>query len=236
MKKWLGLALLCASGATHAYMGTISFYGDSFVYRSGWQCEGQNLSPEQCSALKADSSFATHVPYPYSWTTEPVFDLVHVAGKGGDTCLSWSGGPGLSSRLQYRGERRIAVLIGINDVNLAGHTVENTATCITGVWQKIADEYGAQPVAILYPPIAGSTTVWPVSGTVAAQRRDALNSAILAAARRFNEGRAPGQPLVHVASFANAYDPTPGTYTTDGVHPTPTGALQLARYFYWAFH
>jgi len=153
-----------------------------------------------------------------------------VAGKGGDTC------DGLASRLQYRGERRIAVLIGINDVNLADRSVDATTACITGLWQKIADEYGAQPVSILYPPVAPSSGVWPVSGTVAAQRRLELNNAISAAAAQFNANRSSGQNLVYVVSFANAYDPASSTYTIDGVHPTPAGALELARYFFWAFH
>lgn len=138
--------------------------------------------------------------------------------------------------MQYRGERRVAVMIGINDLNLAGHSVDDTVTCITSLWRRVADEYGAQPVAILYPPVAATTTVWPISGEVAAQRGAALNIAISNAAARFNDSRASGQHRVHVASLQGAYDPSPGTYTTDGVHPTPAGAQLLAKYFFWGFH
>lgn len=84
MKKWLGLALLCTSGAAQAYMGTISFYGDSFVFRSQWLCEGRNLTTAECEQLKVDSSYATYVPQPYSWNTEPVFEVVHAARNGGE--------------------------------------------------------------------------------------------------------------------------------------------------------
>lgn len=233
--------LLLSSHVSASEMGTVSFYGDSFVYRSAWQCNGLGLTPQQCEELKADSSFATHVPYPYDYIAIPAFDLVTVDGRGGSTCLPRTSDAGLISRLYDSGEQRIAVLIGINDMNLANRSVAETVNCIKSVWSVIADQFDAYPVAITYPPIDATTTVWSsaggVSGQVAAQNRIALNNAIVVAANDFNAARLPGQKLVHVASFSNAYSPEPmyGS-TTDGVHPTPTGALTLARYFYWAFH
>ena len=228
---------MLSSSVCAADRGTISFYGDSFVFRSGWQCQGMGLTPQQCLDLKNASSFTSHVAYPYEYTTSPVFEVITVDGIGGSTCLPRTGDAGLVSRLRDLGEDRIAILIGINDVNLASKSVAETVACIRSAWVVIADQYGASPVSITYPPIDSATTVWPVSGSVAAQNRAALNNAIVAAANNFNATRLPSQKLVTIASFSNPYSPGPAYgSTTDGVHPTPTGAVKLARYFFWAFH
>ena len=239
MRKKFLLAGLLLAGNAHAW-STISFYGDSFTYRSGWNCDGLGMTSEQCAAYRADSSFVSYVAHPYSWTTTPVFDVVAVDGVGGSTCLGASNNPQpLSDRLQDRNEAAIAVMIGINDVNLGGRTVQETVSCIVSVWTTIADVYGATPIAVTYPPIDPSAVTWEgweTSGTEAAQNAVALNQAIIGAANAFNQDRGPGETYVQVVNFGNAYSPAPGGYTIDGAHPNPTGALQLARFFYWALH
>ena len=81
VRSLLFAASLLLAGNAHAWTD-LSFYGDSFVFRSGWTCAGMNLTPQQCSDLRTDSSFVTHVPYPYGYTATPAFGITHVDGIG----------------------------------------------------------------------------------------------------------------------------------------------------------
>lgn len=230
MKRLLLLVCLLLSGQARAQVATISVYGDSFVYRSNWNCDGLGLTVAQCNDLKADSSFVTYMEQPYSWNTTPWIDVVGMDGRGGSSCLPHGSDPGLAARLDYQGETFVGVMIGINDVNLYGTSVAATVTCLKQVWTVIAEDFGARPIAFRYPEISG--TVWPVSVSTAQANRQALNAAIITAASEFNNGR-PWYQQVVLASVPG-HDPT--TNTSDGVHPNPDGALLFAKYFFWTFN
>jgi lysophospholipase L1-like esterase len=207
---------------------TFSVYGDSLVYRSGWDCGG--LPTEQCDALKADASF---VSYPPTQSTRE-YRLVTFDGRGGSTCLPRTGDVGLLARIIPTDQRFVAILIGINDVNSVGTSVADTVACLTSAWAKIANQLGRIPVAITYPSF--SRSIWSgVSDSVAFQRRAALNAAIVQAAFDFNINQ-PFARRVRVLRFDRLtdYDPTPGLDTFDGVHPNPDGAAVLGHAFYAA--
>lgn len=212
----------------------ISFYGDSFVFRSGWDCAGLSLTPAQCNDLKVDSSFTSHVAYPYSYTPSPAFDVVSVNGIGGSTCIPRpsAGDPGILARLSNDGASLVGIMIGFNDVIGAGQPVSDTVACISSVWTKIADDYNATPVILGYPSIDPLMT-----GAVAEARIRELNSALMSAVAVFNNGRLSGQKQVKFVRFEGHYNPAPTAgNTTDGFHPTPQGATTLARFFFWNFN
>lgn len=236
MKNWITLLLLVWSGAAAATdPPTISVYGDSFVYRSAWHCDGMELTTAQCNDLKADSSFVSYIEYPYAWTPTPWMTVVTTNGVGGSTCLPRTGDPGLANRLSYAGETYVGVMIGINDVNLAGTSIADTVECLKDVWAIISDDYGATPIVFSYPPFSGS--VWDASGvdaTLAEQNRVALNAAIATAVGAFNSGRPAGPGRARLALMPNYTDPTP--YTSDGVHLNPAGASLYTKWFFWTFN
>ena len=234
-------ALLPIAAASAQEPKSISVIGDSFVFRSGWDCAGTGLDPAGCLALKVDSSFASHLAYPYSWTTQPEFNVVGMHGVGGSTCFLRDGDSGLVQRLQglsgtytYGGEDKVAVMIGINDVIGYNQTPAQTAACLKDSWAVIANTHNATPVAFTYPPINAS--VWPGKTTEEAlTARAALNMAIRSAVTEFNAAqRALGKKEVEFIVLDNTYNPTTGT--SDGVHPNPTGAQTIARYIYWKYH
>ncbi|WP_312344250.1 SGNH/GDSL hydrolase family protein [Stenotrophomonas acidaminiphila] len=212
----------------------VSFYGDSFVFRSGWDCAGLSLTPAQCNDLKIDSSFTSHVAFPYSYTPSAAFDVIGVNGIGGSTCIPRPavGDPGILARLSNDGASLVGIMIGFNDVIGAGQSVSDTVACISAVWTKIADDYNATPVIIGYPSIDPLMT-----GAVAEARIKELNSALSTAVHAFNNSRSSGQKYAQFVNFQGHYNPAPAAgNTTDGFHPTPQGALTLARLFFWHFH
>jgi hypothetical protein len=235
MRKTIVLwALLLFAGAAHAIdPPTISVYGDSFVYRSTWQCDGLSLTQTQCDDLKADSSFVSYIEYPYSWTPTPWMTVVNIDGVGASTCLPRTGDPGVANRLSYAGERYIGIMIGINDVNLAGTSITDTVECLKDAWAIISDDYGATPIAFRYPKFSG--TVWSITPTIAEQNRVALNSAISTAVSQFNASRPAGPRQAVLALIPNYTDATPYTYS-DGVHLNPNGASLYTKFFFWTLN
>lgn len=234
-------ALLPIAAASAQEPKSISVVGDSFVFRSGWDCAGTGLDPAGCLDLKVDSSFASHLAYPYSWTTQPEFNVVGMHGVGGSTCFRRTGDEGLFRRLRglsgsyaYTGEDKVAVMIGINDVLSHNQTATQTAACLKQSWALIANSFNATPVAFTYPPISAS--VWGGKSTEQAQAAMTdLNLAIRDAVNEFNAAqRLNGRKEVEFIVLDNTYSPTTGT--SDGVHPNPTGAQTIARYIYWKYH
>lgn len=237
---FLSVALVLSPAAGAASLGSISFYGDSMTYRSDWDCSGVATAPQECLSIKQQGSYPSYVTYPYPETVTPIFDVVTVNGRSGSTChpRPAQGDPGLIPRLSYNGEDRIAVMMGINDVNLAGKSIEETVACLKAAWTIIADIFGAEPVAVTYPSIDPLTTVWLAAGTsgvTAVANRAQLNSAIYTAITEFNSTRQPGQKRVYHASMPDysAHPDYGNTY--DGVHPTPQGARSMGRFFVWSF-
>lgn len=238
--------LLLAPGAMAQTVSSVSVIGDSLVFRSGWECAGVEPDPAECTNLKVDSSFASHLAYPYPYTPTPVFDLVDTQGIGGSTCFRRAGDEGLLRRLrgfpsggvpayEYEGEARIMVLMGINDVNGHGKSAAQTATCLKTGWSYIANSLGAKPVVLLYPPMNGSA--W--GGLTPAQansNRLSLNFAIRNAVNEFNATQlANGKPQAEIiTSMENLYNPSTATF--DGVHPNPTGATTIAQFIFWFYH
>lgn len=206
-----------------------SAYGDSLVYRSGWNCDG--LPASECDDLRADSSFVSYPPF-YRPRHPYYYYLVQFDGVGGSTCLPRTGDVGLLARLQNPGGYT-GVLIGINDVNSAGQSVASTVACLKSAWTKIADQLGGIPVAATYPPFARS--IWSgVSDAVALQRRAALNAAIVQAVTDFNATRSVHRARLVRFDLLTAYDPTVGVDTFDGVHPNPNGAELMGHLFFQA--
>lgn len=234
-------ALLPIAAASAQEPTSISVVGDSFVFRSGWDCAGTGLDPAGCLDLRVDSSFASHLAYPYSWTTEPEFNVVGMHGVGGSTCFRRTGDEGLFRRLRglsgtytYSGEDKVAVMIGINDVLGYNKSAAETATCLKQSWAVIANVHNATPVAFTYPPISAS--IWGGKTVEQAQAaRSDLNSAIRDAVNEFNAAqRLLGKNEVELIVLDNTYSPS--TATSDGVHPNPTGAQTVAQFVYWKYH
>lgn len=245
-------AALCSPSAAASQFGNIAFIGDSFVYRSQWQCEGLGLTAAGCTVLKLDSSFTSYVADPYGWGTPPLFTVNTVDGRGGSTCLGrpLAGDEGVMPRLaqmQVAEGARVALMIGINDLNAQSRSepeartfAAEVAACHRAAWASIASRHGV-PMSMLYPPIDPGTTVWAsrgVNGAEAARNGNLLNAALRAEASTYNRDAAvQGGPRVHLVDLSNAYGPEIAIgNTSDGVHPTPKGAVTLARFFYWAFH
>lgn len=243
--------VLASTRADAAQFGDIAFVGDSFVYRSQWQCDGLGLTAAGCNALKLDSSFTRYVADPYGWGTAPLFTVTAVDGRGGSTCLGRPqlADPGVMPRLgelQVASGTRVALMIGINDLNAqmrseadARALASDVAACHGAAWAEIASR-GGVPMSMLYPPIDPGTTVWGggADGAQAVRNAHLLNAALRAEAWRYNDAVAlQGGTRVQLVDLSNAYGPGIATgNTTDGVHPTPNGAITLARFFYWAFH
>jgi hypothetical protein len=202
-----------------------SVYGDSLVYRSGWDCGG-GMTATECDDLRADASFVSHPPARSRYT----YNLHTFDGVGGSTCLPRSGDPGLLARLHWSHDDYVAVLIGINDVNSAGRSVADTAACLEAAWTRIADVMGATPVAITYPPF--SRSIWGISDAAALQNRAALNAAIVQAVTHFNRSRTVRPAKLVRFDRVYGYDPTSGVDTFDGVHPNPDGAELLGPAFF----
>jgi hypothetical protein len=247
----LASAMLVAAPAAQAFW-SISVVGDSLVYRSGWNCSDAGINiitdPAACMALRMDSSFVSYLPYPYSWNTEPVFDVAGMNGVGGSTCFRRAAAPGQAadpgllrrlrgldgSGFQYAGESKVAVLIGINDVNGHGKSIAQTVSCLRTGWSYIANSLKATPVVLTYPPVSTGTAVWGI-GPQAASNATALNLAIQSAVHEFNASQlAYGGKQADLVTLGNAYNPA--THTTDGVHPNPAGAEVIARYIFWRYH
>ena len=247
---FLTLITLAAAPAAQAFW-SISAVGDSMVYRSGWNCSDAGIDittqPAQCLDLRLDSSFVSHLAYPYAWSTTPVFNVVGMHGVGGSTCAQraaepgQAADPGLLRRLRgldgssysYLGESKVAVLIGINDVN-GGRTIAETITCLKSGWAYIANTLKATPVVLTYPPISANTQVWGPT-VPASANASALNLAIMNAVTQFNASqRTYGGKEADLIGLGNAYNPS--SHTTDGVHPNPEGALTIARYIFWRYH
>lgn len=211
-----------------------SVYGDSLVYRSNWNCGG-GMTTTECDDLRADSSFASYPPFFRPW--KPVeYNLHTFDGIGGSTCLPRTGDVGLLARLHDDNEAYVAVLIGINDVNLGGRSVADTVACLQSAWAKIADQLGATPIAITYPPFSRSIwTQWGTTDAMALQNRSALNSAIVQAVTTFNATRTVRRAKLVRLDTLSSYDPAVGVDTFDGVHPNPDGAALMGHSFYAIF-
>ena len=160
------------------------------------------------------------------------------AGRSGDSCTAqevYSLGPflgeprGLAGRLQTSvlnvKPQAVSVLIGINDVNYYGVSVAQTTQCIVQAWDTL-HAAGVQVVAMTYPPLSPTTYAWPLPAGAAARNALALNQAVRTAWADWS-AKHEGNRLVDSANAwgASAVD----AMTVDGVHPTPAGAMEIAR-------
>lgn len=227
------LLLIAFTSQVHAQTPpTIEFYGDSITYRSAWNCEGQNLTPAQCTQLKHDASYPNWIKDPYA-NGSNLWNVLNVDGVSGSTCTPrpTESDPGLLARLTNHNAQYVAILHGINDVNLQVKTIPQTVSCLVSAWTVIAEQWHVKPIAVLYPPIQTTNTVWAFAGTdgpTSASNLTALNSAILTAANTFNVNHPTSQQIKVIQLYSGSY--------FDGVHPNPDGALMMAKHWFWAFN
>ena len=208
---------------------------DSITLQSGACAPGQALSdcredywphPERAYANFIGSA------------TDGAYVVLFNAGRSGDSCTAqevYSLGPflgeprGLVGRLQTSvpnvKPQAVSVLIGINDVNDCGVSVAQTTQCIVQAWNTL-HAAGVQVIAMTYPPLSPTTHAWPLPDGVAAQNALALNQAVRTAWADWSATHEGGR-LVDSANAwaASAVD----AMTVDGVHPTPAGALEIAK-------
>lgn len=187
-----------------------------------------------------DSNFQIYHDRSYATYLNPV-TLYQVttgdnSGRGGDTCTTqeaytegpWTGqARGLlaqvNDRINNRQESVVSILIGINDINLYGITQLQLAGCLLSLYENIG---GKKIIAMTYPPISNSTTVWKNLGSgVAEQNRLIVNETIRSIVSYYNSNHSQ---KIRLVDLANVWSST-STYTPDGVHPNAEGARLIAR-------
>lgn len=235
---WFAALAGCGGGGDSAStpaQRTLVTAGDSITLQSGACAPGQALSDcREDYWPHPERAYANFI----GSTTNAAYVVVFNAGRSGDSCTAqeiYDLGPflgeprGLVGRLQKSvlnvTPQAVSVLIGINDVNYYGVSVAQTTQCIVQAWNTL-HAAGVQVVAMTYPPLSPTTHAWPLPAGVAAQNALALNQAVRTAWADWSTTHEGGR-LVDSANAwaASAVD----AMTVDGVHPTPAGALEIAK-------
>lgn len=168
------------------------------------------------------------------------YQVVNVdnAGRGGDTCTTqapyttgpWTGQARgvlaqVDTRINNRAANFVSILLGINDANVYGVDELTIQWCLESLYVLVTNK---KIVALTYPPISSTTAVWSIGGSAAEANRLWVNRAIRNAVASHNANYPT--LFVRLVDLETAWASTDSaTHTMDGAHPSPVGAVTMAR-------
>lgn len=217
--------------------------GDSYTRIT--KCNGSYNSCDSQGNIPHDRSYSTYL----NSTTQYRVAMSDNTARGGETCTTqaaYTSGiyAGYSRGLRAQAVSRIvgrdadlaSVLIGINDVNQFGVSQAELELCLVDLYDTVTSG-GQKLVAMTYPGVSTSTTVWNgalpagVSGPTASANVSVVNAAIRNAVAAHNLDH-PARPVILAETSAAWSASAASSFTDDGVHPTVKGAKRLAKVWF----
>ena len=241
MKRTTMMAMALLATATIAQASTtvdkpvLLATGDSYTRQTG--CNGGYDYCDSTGQIPHERGYSTYL----NAITQYQVALSDNSARGGETCTTQADHVGgiydgedrgllaaAYDRIVVRDADMVSILIGINDVNLFGVSQATLEACLEDLYDVVTDG-GQKVVAMTYPGVSTSTTVWPgISGATASANVATVNDAIRNAVDAHNLAF-PSRPVI-LAETSTAWTAgTASSYTVDGAHPSATGAMRLAR-------